>query len=133
HCSSVISSSGARGPWPALLTSTSMRPHCAMARSTSRLKSSVDWLEPVTPKPPSAFASASPLPEEERMATRKPSAASLRAAAAPIPLPPAVTSATFCVISRPPSFRRQAKPFQHRAGGEALHQHRERHHREGGG
>ena len=26
--SSVSSSTGARGPWPALLTSTSMRPHC---------------------------------------------------------------------------------------------------------
>ena len=95
HCSSVISRIGARGPWPALLTSTSMRPHCASVPSTSRFRSSFDWLEPVTPRPPSSVASASPLPEEDRMATLKPSAARRFAAAAPMPLPPATTTATF--------------------------------------
>src|SRR5689334_5303967 len=45
--------------------------------------------------PPSSLASASPLPEDERIATLWPSCASRRAAAAPIPLPAAVTIATF--------------------------------------
>lgn len=36
-----------------------------------------------------------PLPEDDRIPTLKPSAASRRAAAAPMPLPPAVTIATF--------------------------------------
>ena len=72
-----------------------MRPHCAITASTSRCRSSFDWLEPVTPMPPSSLASASPFPEDERIATLQPSCASLRAAAAPMPLPPAVTIATF--------------------------------------
>src|SRR5690606_33277893 len=86
---------GLRGPWPALLTSTSMRPQRESVPSMSRFRSSVDWLDPVTPKPPSSLASASPLPEEERIAILKPSAASRRADAAPMPLPPAVRTATF--------------------------------------
>src|SRR5262245_9627972 len=45
--------------------------------------------------PPSSLASASPLPEDDRIATLQPSCASRRAAAAPMPLPPAVTIATF--------------------------------------
>ena len=49
----------------------------------------------VTPMPPSSRASASPLPEEERMATLKPSCASRRALSAPMPRPPAVMIATF--------------------------------------
>ena len=80
-----------------------MRPHFAIAASTDGAfsRSSADWLEPVTPTPPSSCASASPLPEEDKIATRKPSAASLRAAAAPMPLPPAVTSATLSFIAQP--------------------------------
>ena len=85
------SKSGARGPWPALFTSTSIRPHFEVARSVSRARSSGDWLEPVTPTPPSSLARASPFPEEERRATWYPSLASLRAASAPIPLPAAVS------------------------------------------
>ena len=72
-----------------------MRPHSSTTLPTSRPRSSFDWLDPVTPIPPSSRASASPLPEDERIATRNPSAASLRAAPAPMPLPPAVTIATF--------------------------------------
>jgi hypothetical protein len=59
-----------RGPWPALLTSASTRPHFFMVSSTRRLRSSFDWFEPVTPSPPSSAAKASPLPDEDRMATR---------------------------------------------------------------
>src|SRR5262245_38630279 len=65
-----------------------------MVASTSLRRSSSDWFEPVTPTPPSSPASASPLPDEDRIATRKPSWASRRAAAAPMPLPPAVITAT---------------------------------------
>ena len=32
-------------------------------------RSSFDWLEPVTPMPPSSSASASPLPDDDRIAT----------------------------------------------------------------
>ena len=53
-----------------------MRPQRSIVRSTSRFRSSFDWFEPVTPMPPSSSASASPLPEEDRIATWKPSAAS---------------------------------------------------------
>ena len=42
--------------------------------------------EPVTPEPPSSAASASPLPDDDKIATLKPSAASFRAASAPMPL-----------------------------------------------
>src|SRR5258706_5353162 len=102
HCSSVMSRMGARGPWPALLTSTSARPQRSIVPSTSRLRSPTDWLEQVTPKPPNSPANASPFPEKDRMATLKPSADNLRAASAPIPLPPAVTIATlFTVIEKP--------------------------------
>jgi hypothetical protein len=52
----------------------------------------------VTPKPPSSVANASPFPEDDRIATLKPSAANRRATAAPMPLPPAVTTATFPLI-----------------------------------
>src|SRR5438552_4329764 len=93
--SSLISMIWARGPWPALFTSTSMRPQRSSAPSVRRFRSSFDWLEPVTPKPPSSLPSASPLPEEDSTPTLKPSAASRFAAAAPMPLPPAVTRATF--------------------------------------
>src|SRR5690349_15369161 len=65
-----------------------------MVASTSRFRSSSDWFEPVTPTPPSSPASASPLPDDDRIAIRKPSRASRRAAAAPMLLPPAVTTAT---------------------------------------
>src|SRR5690242_13307739 len=107
---------GARGPCPALLTSTSIRPHFAMAPSTRRFKSSFDLFEPVTPSPPSSAASASPLPEDDRIATRNPSAASRRAAPAPMPLPPAVTSATF-------SAAMTDHPFElRRATGSAYHE-----------
>ena len=72
-----------------------MRPQRAITPSTARFRSSFDWFEPVKPMPPSSPASASPLPDDDRIATRNPSAANRRAAAAPMPLPPAVTSATF--------------------------------------
>lgn len=72
-----------------------MRPDWVATVSTWRFRSSLDWFEPVTPMPSSSLANASPLPDDERMATRNPSRASLRAAAAPMPLPPAVTRATF--------------------------------------
>ena len=52
-----------------------MRPHFSIVASTSRMRSSLDWFEPVTPMPPSSAASASPLPEDDRMATLNPSAA----------------------------------------------------------
>ena len=57
--------------------------------------------------PPNSMASASPLPEDDRIAISKPSAASLRAAPAPIPLPPAVMIATFfaAMASFPVFFR----------------------------
>lgn len=42
-------------------------PQRSLTRSTRRVRSSIDWLEPVTPIPPSAPASASPLPEDEMM------------------------------------------------------------------
>ena len=54
-----------------------------MVASTSRFTSSFDWFDPVTPAPPSSSASAWPLPDDDRMATRYPPCASLRAAAAP--------------------------------------------------
>ena len=72
-----------------------MRPQRSIVASTSRFRSSLDWFDPVTPMPPSSAASASPLPEEDRIATLNPSAARRRAEAAPMPLPPAVTTATF--------------------------------------
>src|SRR5829696_2907732 len=75
-----------------------MRPQRSIVRSTRRLRSLLDWFEPVTPMPSISLARASPLPEEERTATLKPSWANLRAAAAPMPLPPAVTTATFSTI-----------------------------------
>ncbi|MCY1448298.1 hypothetical protein D9M71_649560 [compost metagenome] len=102
--SSLISRIGARGPWPALLTSTSIRPHFSTTASTKRCRSSTDWLLPVTPIPPSSAANASPLPDEDKMPTLKPSAAKRRAAAAPIPLPPAVIIATFSTDMLPPGF-----------------------------
>lgn len=96
---------GARGPWPALFTSTSMRPQLSVTVSTSRLMSSFDRFDPVSPIPPRSFARASPLPEDDRIATRNPSAASRRATPAPIPLPPADTTATLSIqsaLSGPP-------------------------------
>src|SRR5919112_61626 len=102
---------GARGPWPALLTSTSIRSQRSIAWSTRRLRSSLDWFDPVTPMPPSSCAKASPLPEEDRTATLNPSAASLRAAAAPMPLPPAVMIATFSTDILVSILRRGADPL----------------------
>jgi len=69
HCASVNSSNGPLGPWPALLTSTSMRPQRAMVWSTSFCRSSLDWFEPVSPKPPNSRPNASPLPDEDNTAT----------------------------------------------------------------
>src|SRR5579871_952340 len=78
-----------------------------MTPSTRRFRSSFDWFEPVTPKPPNSAASDSPFPEEDRIATLKPSEARRRAAAAPTPLPPAVTIATFPLMAplRPESLQ----------------------------
>jgi hypothetical protein len=96
--SSLRSNTGPRGPCPALLTSASIRPQRCIVCSTSRATSSSDWFEPVTPNPPSSLASASPLPDDDRIATLKPSRASVRAACAPMPLPPAVTIATLSLL-----------------------------------
>ena len=70
-----------------------------MVASISRLMSSLLWFEPVTPIPPKSLAKASPLPDDDRMATLNPSAASLLAEAAPMPDPPAVIKATFVMPS----------------------------------
>src|SRR5688572_25538745 len=94
HCSSVSVRTAPRGPCPPLLTSTSIRPQAASAPWISRFRSSFDRFEPVTPTPPSSLANASPLPDDDRIATLKPSDASRRAASAPMPLPPAVITAT---------------------------------------
>src|SRR5690349_20682870 len=87
-----------------------MRPQRFIAWSKRRLRSSLDRFEPVTPTPPSSFASASPLPEDDSTATLKPCCASLRAAAAPMPLPPAVTTATFSTIVLLPHLFQDAGP-----------------------
>src|SRR5579871_658342 len=108
---------GARGPCPALLTRTSIRPQRAIVPSTRRFRSSFDWFDPVTPKPRSSFASASPLPDEDRIATAKPSEASRRAAAAPIPLPPAVTMATLSGMLLPSL--REAATYRRRTAWQA--------------
>ena len=100
HCASVSASRSPLGPCPAELTSASMRPQRCSAPSTSWLSASSLKLLPVTPKPPSSTPSASPLPDDDSTPTRNPSRASRRAAAAPIPLPPAVIRATFCVLMR---------------------------------
>ncbi|MOA19757.1 hypothetical protein D3C78_1401620 [compost metagenome] len=68
--SSLISSTGPFGPWPALLTTASTRPHFCRVVSTRRARSSGERLEPVTPSPPNSCASDSPLPDEDKMATR---------------------------------------------------------------
>ena len=93
--SSLISKIGARGPCPAELTKTSTRPHLTMTASTSFCMSPLDLLVPVIPMPPNSLASASPLPDEDRMATLNPSAARRRALSAPMPLPPPMMIATF--------------------------------------
>jgi hypothetical protein len=92
--SSLICSSAPLGPWPALLTTASMRPQRSSATSTKRCRSAGSSAEPVTPRPPSSVASAAPRPDGDRIATDQPSAASRRAAAAPMPLPAAVSRAT---------------------------------------
>jgi hypothetical protein len=71
---------------------TSMRPQRSNAPSTSFCKSSADWFELVTPIPPSFAASASPLPDDERITILNPSACRRRAASAPMPLPPVFIS-----------------------------------------
>jgi hypothetical protein len=57
----------------------------------------MERFEPVTPIPPSSLARRSPFPDDDRIATPQPSVASLRATAAPMPLPAAVMSAILFV------------------------------------
>src|SRR5215470_18189513 len=108
------SSSG--GEIPALLNAMSIRPKALSVTSYIAATSSSDVTSAWTNRPPTSSAAAFPVsPSRSATATLAPSAASRRAVASPMPLPPPVTTATRssrrcmgAVIPRPPCLRSRA-------------------------
>ena len=82
HCSSVSSRIGARGPWPALLTSTSMRPQRHRGVDEA-LQIVVRLVRAGHADPAELLRQRLALARGRQDATLKPSAASRRAAPPP--------------------------------------------------
>src|SRR6266513_3634134 len=91
--SRMESSSG--GEIPALLNAMSIRPKALSVASYIAATSTSDVTSAWTNRPPTSSAAAFPVsPSRSTTATLAPSAASRRAVASPMPLPPPVTTAT---------------------------------------
>src|SRR5581483_8133286 len=103
HCSTVRSSIGTAGsPMPALLKSTSSRPHLAFSSAKMRFTSSGLVMSAASTRqrsfaPESAAVFSSSSLRRPTRPTQKPSLCSASAADLPMPVPAPVMSATFCM------------------------------------